>query len=156
MKLTAKQRLRGRQRYEALGLPVPPEYQLQAKGWKPGRKPVRKPRSIPVYVPGMDSLRKYKARQTFMSLGLPVPEWCAPKNQREPAPKKNKTGMSMEQYEAMPAPPGAKFKAIDCSGDAWFFDSEPKPKDWAWTNSGNVRYLGEVVCIDWVKSLRAI
>jgi len=156
MKLTAKQRLRGRKRYEALGLPVPPEYQLQAKGWKPGRKRVRKPRSIPVYVPGMDSSRKYKARQTFLSLGLPVPEWCAPKNQREPAPTKNKTGMSMEQYEAMPAPLGAKFKAVDASGDAWFFETEPKINNGAWSSSGRISFLGEVSCQNWLKSKRAI
>ena len=156
MKLTAKQRLRGRKRYEALGLPVPPEYQLQAKGWKPGRKRVRKPRSIPVYVPGMDSSRKYKARQTFLSLGLPVPEWCAPKNQREAAPTKNKTGMSMEQYEAMPAPLGAKFKAVDASGDAWFFETEPKINNGAWSSSGRISFLGEVSCQNWLKSKRAI
>lgn len=156
MKLTAKQRLRGRKRYEALGLPVPPEYQLQARGWKPGRKRVRKPRSIPVYVPGMDSSRKYKARQTFLSLGLPVPEWCAPKNQREPAPTKNKTGMSMEQYEAMPAPLGAKFKAVDASGDAWFFETEPKINNGAWSSSGRISFLGEVSCQNWLKSKRAI
>jgi len=151
--MTAKQRLRARQKLQKAGLPVPPELEVRGRGWQRGKPHAPKPIVLPKYKKNMDKSAKFRARQAFLRLGQPVPKWCAAKWTKEP---ESKMILTMQEYDKADAPVWAKFKAVDASGDAWFFETEPKINNGAWSSSGRISFLGEVSCRNWLKSKRAI
>lgn len=153
--MNAQQQTRARKRLLKAGLPIPPELQLRGKGWPAGKKHKPKPIAVPKFRKGLDSSMKFKMRQRFIRLGLPVPEWCAAKREMQTT-KRNLNGMPMSDYEAFSPPPWARFKAIDDCGDAWFFETEPKRNDTGWSSKNRISLLGEVSCPDWMQSKRAI
>lgn len=151
--MTAKQRLRARQKLQKAGLPVPPELEVRVRGWQRGKPHAPKPIFLPKYRPNMDNAARFKARKAFIRLGQPIPEWCKAKWTKEP---ESKMVLTMQEYDKVAAPVWAKFKAVDVSGDAWFFETEPKINNGAWSSSGRISFLGEVSCQNWLKSKKAI
>jgi len=151
--MTTKQRLRARQKLQKAGLPVPPELEVMGRGWQRGKPHAPKPIILPKYRPNMDKAARFKARKAFIRLGQPIPEWCAAKWTKEP---ESKTVLTMQEYDKAAAPVWAKFKAVDASGDAWFFETEPKLNNGSWSCADRIGFLGEVLCDDWTKSKRAI
>lgn len=149
--MTSQQRTRARQRLEKLGLPVPENLQKYARGWQKGKARKVEP---PKQKPNMTKRDRFYARQRFIAMGLPVPTWCATQSQSKPIPTTK--GMTMQQYENAEKPVWAKFKAVDSTGDAWFFEVEPKLNNGAWSCPGRISFLGEVACPNFVKSKRAI
>lgn len=149
--MTSQQRTRARQRLEKLGLPVPDNLKKYSRGWQKGKARKVEP---PKQKPNMTKRERFYARQRFIAMGLPVPTWCATQSQSKPIPTTK--GMTMQQYEKAEKPVWATFKAVDSTGDAWFFETEPKLNNGAWSCANRISFLGEVACPNFVKSKRAI
>lgn len=149
--MTSQQRTRARQRLEKLGLPVPDDLKKYARGWQKGKPRKTEP---PKKKENMSTRERFYARQRFIALGLPVPVWCATQSQSKPIPTTK--GMTMQQYESFEKPVWATFKAVDSTGDAWFFETEPRLNNGAWSCAQRISFLGEVACPNFVKSKRRI
>lgn len=72
--MTAKQRLRARQKLQKAGLPVPPELEVRGGGWPKGKPHAPKLIVLAKYRPNMDNAARFKARKAFIRLGQPIPE----------------------------------------------------------------------------------
>lgn len=149
--MTSQQRTRARQRLEKLGLPVPDDLKKYARGWQKGKARKTEP---PKKKPNMTKRERFYARQRFIAMGLTVPDWCATQTQSKPIPTTK--GMTMQQYESFEKPVWATFKAVDSTGDAWFFETEPRLNNGAWSCAQRISFLGEVACPNFVKSKRRI
>lgn len=93
---------------------------------------------------------KYNARKWYEKRNLPVPEWCGTIRDGRTVWTVNNSGwMSLAEYMQFPWPPWANWKAVDKSGDAFFYENEPTQKKLTWEAKGRVQMLGEVKAAKW-------
>ena len=152
IKLTTVEKWRRRQSYIKNNLPIPEYLQPKRRGWTKGvSKGPRTPE--PVQSKCRNKRERFKARQWYERQGLPMPEWLVPqKDMRKQWTVKNSAGISEAEYMQKDWPPWANWKAVDQSGDAWFFEKEPVQNDKSWAAYGRIQMLGEVVVSQWTKT----
>ena len=147
--MTPQQKHRRRQALIKAGLPIPEELKPAPRGGTSAKRGVRDtPEPNPLRCITKSS--RYNARKWYEKRNLPVPEWCGTiRDGRTVWTINNSGGMSLAEYMQIPWPPWANWKAVDKSGDAFFYENEPTQKERTWAAKGRVQMLGEVKASRW-------
>ena len=147
--MTTQQKHRRRQALIKAGLPIPEELKPAPRGGTSAKRGVRDtPEPNPLRCITKSS--RYNARKWYEKRNLPVPEWCGTiRDGRTVWTINNSGGMSLAEYMQIPWPPWANWKAVDKSGDAFFYENEPTQKELTWSAKGRVQMLGEVKATRW-------
>ena len=143
-----QQKHRRRQALIKAGLPIPEELRPAPRGQKTSGYLRQTPEPNPLRCITKSS--RYNARKWYEKRNLPVPEWCGTiRDGRTVWTINNSGGMSLAEYMQIPWPPWANWKAVDKSGDAFFYENEPTQKERTWSAKGRVQMLGEVKASKW-------